>query len=92
MPLHTILCVSAADPWALPEPQPFTLTRVGDTDMYCTSVIKPGGRVWPFFLTRPAYQQLVNFVQAVRGPDPKVIDLYVLSPACSVAHTRTLLT
>jgi len=69
-----ILCVSAADPWALPEPQPFTLTRVGDTDMYCTSVVKPGGRVWPFFLTRAAYQQLVDFVQEVPGHDPKVID------------------
>ena len=67
-----------ADPWALPEPQPFTLTCVGDMDMYRTSVVKRDGRVWPFFLTRAAYQHLEDFVRAPRSPDPKVIDSVTL--------------
>jgi len=65
----------AADPWALPEPLPFTLTCTGDTDMFSTRVIKRDGREWPFFLTPGTYQQLVHFVQEVPGPDPQVMIL-----------------
>jgi len=40
--------------------------------MYCTSVVKRDGRLWPFFLARTAYQELVDFVQEVQSPDPQV--------------------
>jgi len=68
----SFLASSAVDPWALPEPQAVTLTCVGDTNMYCTSVVKRDGRLWPFFLARTAYQELVDFVQEVQSPDPQV--------------------
>ena len=66
------LAPSADDPWALPEPQAVTLSCVGDTDMYYTRVVKRDGRLWPFFLTRTAYQELVDFVQEIQSPDPQV--------------------
>ena len=66
--------VVAADLWALPNVQPFNFTSVGDSDMYRTSVVKRDGFVWPFFLSRAAYQHLEDFVRGPRSPDPKVID------------------
>jgi hypothetical protein len=43
--------------------------------MYRTSIVKNDGRVWPFFLTKSAYKQLVDFVQELPGPDPQAMML-----------------
>jgi hypothetical protein len=66
---------SSADPFKLPEPLSVTLTCLGDTEMYRTYVVKNDGRVWPFFLTKVVYQQLVDFVRELPGPDPQVSTL-----------------
>jgi hypothetical protein len=68
---------SSDDPWVQQEeePPPFTCTRVGDTDMYCTTVVKRDGRAWPFFLATSTYEKLVDFVQEIPGPDPRVMIL-----------------
>jgi hypothetical protein len=82
------LLLSAADPWELLEPSTFTSTFVGDTEMYRTSVSKHDGRVWPFFLTKSVYQQLVDFVQEAPGPGPQVgllVDVEILGNEVSLS-------